>query len=139
MLDLHSGVVYKNALPAQTQTNSDTAFTGETIDLAGYRGAEFVINTGTITDTDVTCTTILQHDDAANMGTAETVTAALGLVGSNPTIAAASDAKCFRVGYNGSKRYVRLLITPSGNNSGALPIAAVVCLKPMKQVEAQPA
>ena len=38
-----------------------------------------------------------------------------------------------RVGYNGIKRYIRLTITPSGNNSGAAPLAAIWVGTPRKR------
>ena len=35
------------------------------------------------------------------------------------------DKECRKIGYVGSKRYTRLTITPTGNDSGAAPLSAV--------------
>jgi hypothetical protein len=124
MLDLHNNMKATVALAPQTQTNADTAIVGEIIDMAGFDTCELVILTGTLTDANATFALTLEHgDDSALSDTA--VPAAGDLIG---TIAAtaftfAADKATRKIGYRGTKRYLRATITPTGNNSGAAPVA----------------
>jgi hypothetical protein len=130
MQDLHNIIHAVVAIIPQTQTNADTAITGEIVDTNGFDAVEFVIATGTLTDADATfATTLEQGDDAALADTTAVVNA--DLIG---TLAAAGftfadDKKTKKLGYaprtGVRKRYLRLTVTPTGNNSGAAPIAAV--------------
>lgn len=91
--------------------------TGTAVDLQGYSSAMAVVNFGTWTDG--THTPSLQHsDDGTTYSDAGTDGALQG------TFAAASstatDRGVQRVGYIGSKRYVRGLLTVSGGTTGAL-------------------
>ena len=124
--DLHNAIKVSRAISPQTQTNSDTALVSQIIDMAGYNSAEFIIATGGLTDADATFACLLEDGNAANLSdNAAVTTAAGGLVGTVPAFTFADDDKVFKVGYNGPKRYLRLTITPTGNNSGAAPLAAV--------------
>lgn len=110
----------------------NTAQVSQIIDLQGYRSLEFVILAGSLSDADATFTTLVQHGDAANLSDAATP-AASDLLG---TAAEASflfsdDDKVFKIGYKGSKRYVRLTITPANNASAAL-VAAVAVMEKSK-------
>lgn len=126
MLDLHNSIKATVALAPQTQTNADTAIVGEIIDTAGFDTLELVIVTGVLTDADATFALTLEHgDDSALSDTA--VPAAGDLIG---TVAAcaftfANDKVTKKIGYRGTKRYVRPTITPTNNNSGAAPVAIV--------------
>ena len=124
--DLHNHLKFTLAEPPQTQTNSDTAFTSEIIDTAGYESLEFVIMLGTMTDNDVTATMVLSESDASNMASSNAVDDK-HLLGTEAAAAFqfGDDNQIRKLGYVGSKRYVQLVITPSGNNSGALPIAVL--------------
>lgn len=116
----------KTAIKPQTQTNADTAIVGPIVDLKGCQSATLIVLAGTMTDADVTCAVTLEHGD--DSGLSDTAApAAADLVG---TLALMNfqfddDIECRKIGYVGAKRYVRATITPTGNNSGALPVAAV--------------
>ena len=117
------------AIAPQVATNADTAIVGAIIDTLGYDSLTFAIIAGTLTDADATFAVTMEHGDAANLSDTAAVPAA-SLVG---TLALAGftfgdDGESRKVGYVGSKRYVRLTITPTGNNSGAAPVAALAIL-----------
>ena len=133
MQDLHNELTFKVAIIPQTQTNSDTAIVGEIIDTAGYDAVEFAIATGTLTDADATFATTLEHGDDSGLSDTAAVTNddLIGtLAGAGFTFAA--DKATRKLGYaprtQARKRYVRLTVTPTGNNAGAAPIAAVCVL-----------
>ena len=133
--DLHNTLSYQRALSPLTQTNADTAFVSEIIDMADLLGLEFVIMTGAMTDTDVTSTVLMEEGDASNLSDAAAVADVDMLPTPNnssstaPEAAAAfifsDDNAVKKIGYVGTKRYVRLTITPTGNGAGALPIAVL--------------
>ncbi len=115
-------------VPLATALADNSAQVGLIIDKQGYDAVTYAIMTGTLVDADATFTTLLEESDASNMAGATTVQAK-DLLG---TLALASflfsdDAKCFKVGYIGSKRYTRLTVTPA-NNTGAAPIVAMAIL-----------
>jgi hypothetical protein len=130
MQDLHGSIKYVAAVIPQTATNSDTAITGAIIDLQGARGCEFVIVTGAITDANVTVAVTLAESADSGMSGSNAV-AASDQSGS-PSFDYTSDSTTKKVAYLGTKRYVQMTLTPTGNNSGALPVAAVAALWMMK-------
>lgn len=128
--DLNARLGFVLAEPPVTQTNSDTALVSEIIDMGDYMSGMFVIMTGTVSDADMTSTVLLEEGDASNLSDAAAVADADMLPAGTgqeaaAAPAAASDNAITKIGYVGSKRYVRLTITPSGNNSGNLPIAVL--------------
>lgn len=117
------------AVKPQTQTNADTAIVGPIIDTKGYGSLTFVLIAGTLTDADVTAAVTLEHGDDSSLSDTA-APASTDLVG---TLALMNfqyddDIECRKIGYVGAKRYVRATITPTGNNSGAFPVAMVAIL-----------
>lgn len=124
--DLHNRLSYQRGISPQTQTNSDTALVSQIIDMADQMALEWVILTGGITDADVTFAVTMDESDASDLSGSNSV-ATTDMLG---TLAAAgftftNDDQVFKIGYVGIKRYVRLTITPTGNNSGAAPLAVL--------------
>jgi hypothetical protein len=124
--DMHNGVKYTRALSPLTQTNADTAFVTQIIDTAGYESLEFVIQLGAMTDADVTAVVLVEDGDNSSLNDNAAVADAY-LLGTETAAAFqfGDDLGIRKIGYVGSKRYVRMTITPTGNNSGALPIAVL--------------
>jgi hypothetical protein len=114
--------------PVAARTNN-TAIVSSIIDTRGYDALTFAILVGTNTDADVTFAVTMDHGDVSNLSDAAAVPAA-DLVG---TLALAGyifsdDAETRKIGYGGNKRYVRLTVTPTGNDAGNIFIAAVAIL-----------
>ena len=117
------------AVKPQTQTNADTAIVGPIIDRSGYESVTLVMLLGTMTDANVVGVVTLEHGDDSGLSDSA-VPAAADLVG---TLALMNfqyddDIECRKIGYVGSKRYIRATITPTGNDSGALPVAMVAIM-----------
>jgi hypothetical protein len=113
----------------QTQTNADTAIAGQIIDGAGYESVTRIIAYGAITDTDVTLVTLLEESDDSGMSGATAVADAdmIGTeVGVTPLMS--NDDTVYKLGYVGNKRYTKMTITPTGNNSGAVSVSSVAVL-----------
>lgn len=96
--------------------------TSSAIDLAGYDSAAILINTGAIAGSG-DFTTKLQHSDTTTSGDFTDVAAA-DLVGTFPASLAADSV--YKVGYSGTKRYVRTVTTKNGGTSIAAGIVALL-------------
>ena len=118
MKDLHSniGVVQAVAPAVLTATNTSAA-----IDLQGFNSAEVVINTGAIGSSGNFTPSLTECDTS---GGTYTDVAAKDLLGS---FAAALEAsKVYKVGYKGTKRFIKTVLTL---NSGTSIAAGVVVIK----------
>lgn len=117
--DIFSHAKVIEGIPPTTQSNN-TAITGNIIDRSSYGALTYLIYTGTLTTGAATFTPSLEHGDAANLSDSA-VPAAKELIETiaGATFAGTDDNKSFVLGYNGSKRYVRLTITPASNVAAA--------------------
>jgi len=124
--DLHNSIHVSRGLSPQVQTNADTAFVSQILDTAMYESAEFLILTGSMTDTNATFTVLVEDGDVSNLSDNAAVDDKF-LLGTETaaTFRFDDDNEVRKIGYVGSKRYVRVTITPSGNNSGDINIAGV--------------
>ncbi len=106
----------------------NTPVVSQIVDRRGFDSVAFIILTGALTDADATFAVTLQHGNDPAL----TDAAAVPPAQMSGTLAAASftfndDDKLRKLGYLGSRRYLRLTITPT-NNSAAASIAAVALL-----------
>lgn len=94
---------------AQTGNRTEDA-TGSSVEMAGFHGAAVLIITGAYTDGSHAFA-IQESDDNSEWNDVD----ASDLDGEAPTISAAGDADSkFRIGYAGTKRYLRVNVTASG-------------------------
>ena len=101
------------AVPAVASGSKSTAADGGAIDLTGFQSALFVVNTGTVTG-DGDFSFKVQESDTDQPG--DFADAAAGdVIGAAPDTMAAASA--YKIGYRGSKRYVRLAVTKTGGTS----------------------
>lgn len=127
MRDLHNNIEIRPGFAPYVATDN-TAAVSAIIDTVGFDGVEFAIQTGTLADADATFTVLVEHDDASNLAAAAAVPdgSLLGTeAGASFTFAADNAVK--KIGYRGTKRYVRLTLTPA-LNAGNAPLACVAIL-----------
>lgn len=126
--------------PAVSTISDNTALVSGIVDRKGfYGGPTFLIAAGTIADADATFTVLVEHGDAANLSDAAAVPDA-DLIGTEALagFTFADDGEPRKIGYKGSKRYVRCTVTPA-NNASAAPLAIVPVLSgPMVAPTANP-
>jgi len=105
----------------------NTAQVSQIIDTAGFEALSWFIAAGSIADADATFTVLLEESAASDMSGSNAVADA-DLIGTEAlaSFIFSDDNKVFKLGYKGSKRYVRMTVTPSGNAS-----AAVLCIIPV--------
>ena len=123
-MDLHNNIKVSNAINPVVVTDN-TAQVSAILATANFAANELVICTGTLADVDATFTVLLEEGD----NSALTDNAAVADADMLGTEAAASftfvdDAETRKLGYIGTKRYIRATITPA-NNTGNAPIAAL--------------
>lgn len=98
-------------VPAGART---TTTTGTSVDRmtneGGFRSALIVVQTGTITDGTHTVEVQDSDDNSSWAAVADAF-----LQGSEPAITGSNDDTVFEIGYTGHKRYLRVVITPSGS------------------------
>lgn len=128
MRDFSNHIEVRRAISPAAATTDNTAYVSQIIDLAGFGMLVFAILLGAIADVDATFTVLVEHGDAANLSDAAAVPDA-SLTGTELGAAPlfSSDDKVRKIGYVGTKRYVRLTVTPAAN-SGNLFLAAVAIL-----------
>jgi hypothetical protein len=115
MRELYSDSAFVQSLAPIVVSATDT---GAAIDLAGYESALVIVSTGAIVGSG-DFTVKMQESDTTTSGDF-TDTAAASRVGSFPASLAA--ASVVRVGYNGTKRYIRLVTTKNSGTSIAVGI-----------------
>lgn len=136
--DLHNNANFKLLFPPIASVTNNTAQVSSIIDTAGYDSCELVLITGTLTDADATFAVLLEDgNDSALADNAEVV--APNLLGTEVLAGFnfASDNKVFKIGYLGTKRYLRVTVTPA-NNTGDLYLAGVAVMGPNVRPSANP-
>lgn len=132
MKDIHSDMTVVQAIGAVVLSADNTP---AAIDLQGYNSAEIVlaIGIGGITfDATNKVEFKLTHSDDDSTYEAVDIDDVLGLdtVGTGGIIkslvAAHAAAACYRVGYIGGRRYLKLLADFSGTHGAGTPVAAMV-------------
>ena len=119
MFDLHSDFLPAYDVAPNVITDN-TAQTGQIHDMQGYDGIEWYCLTGTLADADATFTVLIQEGDESDLSDASNVADA-DLIGTEAgaSFTFAEDNKVRAIGYKGSKRYVRMTVTPAGNTGNA--------------------
>jgi hypothetical protein len=125
MRDLHNNIVPKRGISPAAAVTDNTAFVSQIASVANGDSLEFLGLAGSIADADVTFTVLVEESDAANMSGAMAV-ADEDLLGTEngATLLFSDDDKVFKIGYIGTKPYVRVTITPAAN-SGNIFLAGV--------------
>ncbi|WP_374385113.1 hypothetical protein [Dongia sp.] len=125
--DLHSTIYPKRGISPAAAGTDNTAYVSQIIDRLGFDSLEFLILIGANTDADATFAVLFEDGDDPALSDHAAVDDAqlLGTEALAGFTAANDDNKVKKIGYVGSKRYCRVTITPSGNNSGNIYIAGV--------------
>ena len=125
MRDIHNNIHLVQAIAPAAARTDNTAIVSGIVNLAGYNACELAINIGANTDANATFAVLIEAGDAANLSDAVAVPDA-ELLGTEALagFTYADDNKMRKIGYVGSKTYVRATITPSGNDSGNIFVTA---------------
>lgn len=129
MRDLMNHVHPARAISPVAAGTDNTAIVSQIIDRKGYDSLTFLILPGANTDANATFAVLVEDGDDSGLSDNAAVDD-LQLVGTEALAAFtfADDNEPRKIGYVGDKRYVRLTITPTGNDSGNIFVAAIALL-----------
>lgn len=130
MRDLHNNIHPVQLIAPAAARTDNTAIVSSIIDLQGYDSCELVLNIGANTDTNATFAVLVEDGDDSSLSDNAAVADAnlLGTEALAGFTAADDDNSCRKIGYVGGKRYVRVTVTPSGNDSGNIFVSGVAIL-----------
>ncbi len=116
------------ALAPKAAVADNTAFQSGWIDRKGYESLLFLLVSGDLADADVAIACLVEHADLADHSDSVAVPDEL-LLGTEALagFTFANDNACRKVGYVGSRQYVRITMTPAGN-AGNIFLAAIALL-----------
>lgn len=129
MRDLHN-ILHLVPLIAPIAARTDnTAIVSAIIDRKGFESLELGIITGTNTDANATFAVLVEDGDNSGLSDNAAVDDS-ELLGTEALagFTFADDVECRKIGYVGHKRYVRVTVTPSGNDSGNIFISGIAIL-----------
>lgn len=114
--DLHNLIKASQALAPAAATTDNTAYVSSILDTAGFDSNEFIGICGSLADADVTFTVLMEEGDNSALSDAAAVADA-NLLGTELLAAPlfSDDNKVLKLGYKGTKRYIRVTITPAAN------------------------
>lgn len=133
MRDITNNLTLKRALAPVVAGTDNTAYVSQILDTRDYHAVMLAIQIGTNTDVDVTFTVLLEESNDSGMSGQNAVADA----DMNGTELLAGfqfddDNECRKLGYIGSKRYIRATITPANNGAGNIYIAGLWVCKPLR-------
>lgn len=133
MRDITNNLTLKRALAPVVAGTDNTAYVSQILDTRDYDAVMLAIQIGTNTDVDVTFTVLLEESNDPGMSGQNAVADA----DMNGTELLAGfqfddDNECRKLGYIGSKRYIRATITPANNGAGNIYIAGLWVCKPLR-------
>lgn len=141
MRDLANRLDFKRGLSPVAAGTDNTALVSQILDTKGLKGAVFAVLIGANTDTDATFAVLVEDGDDSDLVDDGAAVADEFLTGTEAIASFTADAddnKVRKIGYVGPKRYVRVTITPTGNNSGNIFIAGCWVTEPLDKPTANP-
>lgn len=125
-MDLHNSIKVSRALSPVVAGTNNTAYVSEILDTANFSANELVIAIGANTDVNATFTVLLEEGATAALSDNSAVADA-DMLGTEvlASFDYSDDNETRKLGYIGTKRYIRATITPAGNDSGNIYIAAL--------------
>lgn len=137
MRDIMNNVDIKRAISPQAARTDNTAIVSQVADLRGYDGAMLGIDIGANTDANATFAVLIEDSDD-NVSYSAVDDAYLNGTEALAGFQYDDDNEMRKIGYTGTKRYLRGTITPSGNDSGNIFVTAAWILRPLRRPAANP-
>lgn len=129
MRDMMNNLHLVQLFPPKAAVTDGTAQVSAIIDTKGYDSLTLALTVGTLTDADATWSVLVEDGNDSGLSDAAAVVDA-ELIGTE-VIAGftfADDGECRKIGYKGSKRYVRVTVDDVTANTGNLFLAGIAIL-----------
>lgn len=119
-MDLHNSIKASRAISPVSEAGT-TALVSQILSTANFNAHELVLATGSIADADATFTVLIEEGDNSALSDAAAVADA-DLLGTELLAGFQfdDDNETRKIGYKGTKAYIRATVTPVGNASAAL-------------------
>ena len=129
MKDLHNKLHPVPLIAPVAARTDNTPIVSAIIDRKDFESLELMLVTGTNTDANATFAVLVEDGDESDLSDNAAVADA-DLLGTEALAGFdyADDVECRKIGYRGGKRYVRVTVTPSGNDSGNIFLAGIAVL-----------
>lgn len=126
MRDLSSFITPSRGISPVAAGTDNTAMVSQILDTYDHDSATFIGMIGANTDADATFTVLVEEGDVSNLSDA-TAVADADLIGTEAgaSFLFSDDNKVLKIGYKGTKRYVRVTVTPANNGAGNIFFAGV--------------
>lgn len=125
-MELHNNLKVSRAISPKAAGTDNTPWVSEILDTANFFNNELAIAIGANTDANATFTVLMEEGDDPSLSDHAPV-ADEDLLGTEAEASFdySDDNETRKIGYIGTKRYIRATITPAGNDSGNIYIAAL--------------
>ena len=125
-MDLHNNIKVSRAISPKAAGTDNTAWVSEILDTANFAANELVIMIGANTDANATFTVLLEEGDNSALSD-NTSVADADMLGTEALASwvYSDDNETRKLGYKGTKRYIRATVTPASNDSGNIYMAAL--------------
>lgn len=120
MYDLHNDVKYSRAISPAAAVTDNTAYVSQILDCANFSHNELILQIGALADADATFTCLIEESDNSDLSSGNAVANEdlLGLE-SEASFQFDDDNETRKIGYIGTKRYIRATVTPANNSGNA--------------------
>ena len=126
---LYSNIELRRGVSPRVAGTDNTAYVSEIIDMRGFNSMCWAILVGANTDANATFVVLMEDsDDSGLSGSAEVADVYMDPTEAIASFDFADDDSVRKIGYTGEKRYVRLTITPAGNDSGNIYLAIMAIM-----------
>jgi len=132
MRDQFDCLALKRGISPAVVTNANTAFVSQILDTQGLASATFALLTGSLSDANATFTVLAEEGDNSALSD-NTAVADANLLGTEllATPLFSDDNKVFKLGFMDTKRYLRVTVTPAGNDAGDVYLAGAWITTPL--------
>jgi len=118
MRDLANNIHLARGISPQAARTDNTAIVSEVVDLNGYGSAVFALMLGANTDANATFAVLVEDSEQSGSNFVAVADEYLNGTEALAGFQFDDDNECRKIGYVGIKRYVRVTVTPTGNDSG---------------------
>ena len=119
-MELHNNLKFSRAISPAAAVTNNTAYVSQILDTANFQDNELVLQIGELADADANFVVLIEEGNQANLSDNSAVADA-DLLGTELLAGFQfdDDNETRKIGYIGTKRYIRATVTPANNTGNA--------------------